>query len=307
MMNEMKSDFPINSNFNHSSGKTLLNTSKPMFVLSAVASVFAIMLMALTTNSVASEKEKLTRGTPTIEVLPASADAGVARTIILDTQWPNSCIPTIAVVDDEFVAPLGILVVRPIGAISNAVCSPVLTRYRLEAGYTPKQTKGVIKVFLQQSETLVYGPALLTIDSPFAKKHSPYNVTGVYYDSRFSGSGITLIHNRGETDAVFGTWYVYDNEGKPRWYSIQSTEWKGADGNSFSMDILEGKLYETAANPCAANISACPAVLSGLKIVGTVRFSFITFYIGVGQIARAEAFSLDGRPLFVSELLRLLP
>ncbi len=263
------------------------------------------ILILLSSGLIANGEEKLTRFPPDVVVTPEIAEAGVIRTIKINFQWPTSCIPTFAVIDEELVAPLGILVVRPIGAIDVGVCLSVPTYFRLEVPYTPKQTRGKIRVFLQSPEIPAYGPVFFTIDSP-TRKRSPFNITGVYYDPRFSGSGITFVHDQDGTDSVFGTWYVYDSAGRPRWYSIQSTEWKGTDINN--NEILEGKLYETTAIPCVANVFVCPVVLNSLKITGTVRISFLRSYIGLGlgQVAKVEAFRPDGSTFFFSDISNIL-
>lgn len=263
---------------------------------------FAALLLMLVPIVHAQEQEqsKLTFAPPAVVVTPPVADVGVARTITVQGEWPNECVPTFVWLDEGLVPSLDILIARPLRIQFNEPCAPVRTNYRLEVVYTPKTAK-TLKVFASARETGTRGPARLVVGPP-AISRSAYNLTGLWYDPFTNGSGLTFVHNRDGTDAVFGTWYVYDNEGKPRWYTIQSTSWTD------SGRVLEGKLYETASRPCSINVPSCPVVLSSAQPIGTVRLAFESLFLGLGlgPAAKIEAFTNNGVLLFSSTLVNLL-
>ena len=128
----------------------------------------------------------------------------------------------------------------------------------------------------------------------------------MWYDSATNGSGIALHHRRTGSDAAFGTWFMYNNAGEPRWYSLQSASWQ-ADGN-----VLEGFLLGFDGMCQTPSLAACPArsrpqetrvPSSFLTFASPPAFVRITFQSATR--ARAEVSSLDGTRLFSSELTKL--
>ena len=132
---------------------------------------------------------------------------------------------------------------------------------------------------------------------------SKFDTNGMWFDAATNGSGIALHHRRGTTDAAFGTWFLYSNDGTSRWYTLQSTNWQ-QDGS-----VLEGLLIQTRGGCAFANLAGCPALGSfrgdppqDLFWV-TPPLARITFQSPTR--ARAEVLTLGGAVLFTSELTKL--
>ena len=145
--------------------------------------------------------------------------------------------------------------------------------------------------------------AEITIQTLPTALPSKFDTNGMWFDTATNGSGIALHHRRGTTDATFGTWFLYSNDGTSRWYSLQSTNWQ-QDGS-----VLEGLIIQTRGGCAFANLAGCPALGSfrtdppqDLFWV-TPPLARITFQSPTR--ARAEVLTLGGAVLFTSELTKL--
>lgn len=171
--------------------------------------------------------------------------------------------------------------------------------------FTPTRA-GIITVFWEGLLRPGGKTESLTIQTLPEKIASTYDANGMWYDSATNGSGIALHHRRTGSDAAFGTWFMYNNAGEPRWYSLQSASWQ-ADGN-----VLEGFLLGFDGMCQTPSLAACPArsrpqetrvPSSFLTFASPPAFVRITFQSATR--ARAEVSSLDGTRLFSSELTKL--
>jgi hypothetical protein len=154
------------------------------------------------------------------------------------------------------------------------------------------------------------GPSPGTPSTIVIKPRSADDISGVWYDATTEGSGLTVTHSYRGSDAVFGTWFLYDSDGAPRWYTLQETIW-------VSDNAIEGKLYQSRSLGCANNFSsanACPteALLPPTQI-GTFRITFKNLRLseqqnGVTRTAPTgviEAVAASGSVLFRSQISRI--
>ena len=226
-----------------------------------------------------------------ITVTPAVADAGVARAIKVSGMWPG-CVPVGATVTSVVSFPPATRVVRLILPQTLAPCQAAFVPYTVTATYTPT-VRGIVKLLVLNVDGEYLGEGLLDTRAPDDHR-SAFNITGMWYDPKSNGSGLTFVHSRVTDNAVFGTWYVYDGSGKPRWYTIQNTEWT-AQGR-----VMEGSLYETSAvASCPAPFTACPARIGLLVTIGRARVT-----ITGDTSARVEALTTGGTVIFSSDVIR---
>ncbi len=228
-----------------------------------------------------------------VEVTPAVADVGVERTITISGIWPG-CVPVGAqLIDDGRTSPTTRLV-RMNLPLTLVACPAAYLPYTVTTKYTPK-SRGIDRLLIQNTDGEYLGEGLLDTRAP-DNNRSAYNITGMWYDPASNGSGLTFVHSRADSsnNAVFGTWYVYDSSGMPRWYTIQNAEWKSGGL------VLEGTMYETRASAsCPIVFLACPAPLSQALVAGRARFTIT----GTGS-AKAEALNASGAVVFTSNLIR---
>lgn len=91
---------------------------------------------------------------------------------------------------------------------------------------------------------------------------------------------------------------MYDNQGKPRWYSVQLGRW--VTPTEFMASLLE---FESAPAGCSSGVAACPLPSSSYRQAGTVSIR-----VQDRDHAVAEAFGHSGDivvPLFRSNITRL--
>lgn len=280
-----------------SAGLTAMWLACGVFVAAFMLLVVAMLLTANAAHANESAGAKLSLPPYTVSVLPQVADTGVARTITAAGIWQDSCPPTSASVEEDLVQGLSTLIVRLRIPETLVACAQVQTNYSLEIAYRPKQ-RGVLKVFALTQTGVALGQTRLVTSNGTAPR-ARLDLTGVWYDPATNGSGLTFIHGYDGSDAVFGTWYMYGNDGKSRWFTIQNAVWKN-DGQ-----VVEGKLYETAARPCSGPCPPVP-VLDTIKEAGTAR---LTFTPNVATLlfdrATAEAFSPTGQPMFSSTIEKI--
>ncbi len=144
----------------------------------------------------------------------------------------------------------------------------------------------------------------VTIQSVADSVASKFDINGMWFDAATNGSGIAMHHRRTTTDAAFGTWFLFNNNGESRWYTLQSANWQ-QDGN-----VLEGLLIQVIGRCPTDGLAACPAL-------GTIAFgpppataysvipAFARITFQSSTRARAEVLSLGGTVLFTSELTKL--
>jgi hypothetical protein len=262
------------------------------------AAMFAFTLFIMLISAApAHAGSKLSVPQYAVGVSPQVADLGVVRTITASGLWPDACIPVSATLEEDLAAQLSTLVLRLRVPETLAACAQVATPYNLQVTYTPK-VRGVLKVFALTQSGQPFGQNRV-ITSTSTDPRARVNLTGLWYDPATNGSGLTFIHAYDGSDVVFGTWYVYSADGKPRWYTIQNSAWKN-EGQT-----LEGKLYETAARQCGSNVPVCPPVLDTTKEVGIARVTFNPAFGVIFDRASAEAFSPAGQLLFSSTIQRI--
>lgn len=206
-----------------------------------------------------------------VEIKPAIAAPGAERTIVLKGTWPDGCTPTSAQIDAPYNDRLRTVIVQiNVLADSGQFCTAVFTPYTLELKYTPK-TEGVDNLITvvrsPTQQVIIKREDKILVGDPKVIR-SADDISGLWFDPDTNGSGLTLLHSFRGSDLVFGTWYIYDRNGVARWYSFQEAKWK-------TDSILEGTVYETRSNPCAAALAACPATAGTPPIyVGLFRMTF---------------------------------
>jgi hypothetical protein len=238
---------------------------------------------------------------------PLVADIGVARVITVTGTWPNGCVPQSARVEAQYVEFTRTIVVRLIGASAGAACTQALKDYTVEIPYTPT-VAGASTVLVYSAEVsggdpVVYRAEGRLVVAPAKTVWAADDISGLWYDPKTSGSGLTFVHNYQQTNNVFGTWYVYDQQGLPYWYTLQAPVWK-VNGT-----VLEGKLYQSRGTPCVSAVLACPSVAIPPPVeIGTFRIEFTGLgppQIGAGPTARIDAIAPNGVLLFSSTIQRL--
>lgn len=229
-----------------------------------------------------------------VTVTPAVADVGVAREIRVAGNW-NGCPPVDATVaNNDDVSPPGDPATRALRFIIPLTFSPCppFFPYTVTTSFTPT-TRGVIRLLVLNFDGEYLTETRIDTRAP-TDNRSAFNITGMWYDPQSNGSGLTFVHSKIGDNTVFGTWYVYDGTGKPRWYTIQNTEWK-PQGR-----VLEGQLFATTAVAnCPAPFNACPVPLTGFTLVGRARFT-----VTGDNAARVDALTTDGAVIFSSNVIR---
>ena len=218
------------------------------------------------------------------------------RTVFLHQPRPN-CPPYDFSLDTSAMETNNLVVLRKVTRI--VLCPsvgnpPELARF--EFVFTPTKA-GLLTIRDENSGNEI------TIQTVPASPSSKFDTNGMWFDAATNGSGIALHHRRGTNDAVFGTWFLYNNNSESRWVTLQSANWQ-QDGS-----VLEGLLIQTRGGCPINGLVACPA--SGTFRTDPPQDLFsvtpsrarITFQSA--NRARAEVLSLSGAVLFTSELTKL--
>jgi hypothetical protein len=238
--------------------------------------------------------------TPLLMVSPMVAAVAEPRTLTVTGQWPNTCAPVAATLDNSLFTVAKTITIRLQAPLTLVACAQVLTPYRFDLAYAGREV-GVARVLIVSSTGAPSGEGRIVTTVP-ATTRSAGNISGAWYDRITSGSGLSFIHAYQGSDAVFGTWYLYDRDGLPRWLSIQDVTW--SEGGT----VMEGKLFETRAGAdiCPRSVTACPATNTSLEKIGRIRATFvgIDLYNDVSPQAKIEAFSNTNTPLFSSNIIR---
>ena len=234
----------------------------------------------------------LAPGRAQVEATPLVADLNVERQVKVSGTWPHACIPLGASVEAGGAGVVfGSLVVR-LTVPRTLACALVLTPYSFTVKYTPR-LRAALRVLVLADDGEYLGEGLLDTRAA-GDRRSAFNITGMWYEQQSNGSGLTFVHSRLTDNAVFGTWYVYDASGRPRWYTIQNTGWT-SEGR-----VLEGTLYESSAVAnCPAPFTACPVPIGLLVTVGRARLTLTG-----DNSARVEALTANGTVIFSSNVIR---
>lgn len=228
------------------------------------------------------------------EIIPATAGAGVAREISLKVYLPLGCLPTGATVVGTEIWRRRTLTIRLESNLQNVQrCGDIIVAYRATVSVTP-HAEGDLRALVVMNDGLYVGE--FTIRTRAANSdRSQYDLTGMWYDPATLGSGLTFLHGFTRDDVLFGTWYLYDAFGRPRWYSIQQVQWKAGG------QIAEGQISETNANSvvCVPPYTACPVVFSTFLPQGRARI-----VMQGPNSAQIQALSPNGAVLFTSNIIR---
>lgn len=238
--------------------------------------------------------------TPSLVVQPAIALPNVARSIKLQPLWPPNCpLPTVSL-DTNYVEQSNILVIRARRASVSppASCSGILVPILLEISYTPT-TAGALRIVVESDiPALREEGSLVTSDR--ATTRSLKDISGLWFNPAKSGSGLFLQHGFNRTDTVFGSLYVYDQQGVSRWYSVQNSRWLPSGD-------LEATLFELRApNGCTTTPPNCPAPAAISRTVGTVTISVAPTLINQPAQVLLSAQTSDSKVLFESFILSRL-
>lgn len=226
-----------------------------------------------------------------IVVTPVVADTRVPREIKISGYWPG-CVPVDAVLPGGGIVQQSTLTVRLVLPQTLVACPAAFLPYTVTVKYTPT-LRGTNRILVLNIDGEYLGEGLIDTRAPDDQRPA-FNITGSWFDPQSNGSGLTFVHSRVNDSAVFGTWYVYDATGKPRWYTIQNVEWK-SQGR-----VMEGTLYQTSAVAnCPPPFTACPVRFSVLTTVGRARLT-----ITGDNSARVEALNSDGAVIFSSNVVR---
>ncbi len=273
--------------------------------LQTLRAISAAMLCVLVLSPCAVNAQNNTvplTTTPLLTVLPLVGVVAQPRTLTVTGQWPITCAPVAATLDASLIPAAKTVTIRLQAPLTTVACAQALTPYRFDLAYTAREV-GVVRVLMVSSTGAPSGEGRIVTTVPGVVR-SAGNISGAWYDPLTNGSGLSFIHAYQGSDVVFGTWYLYDNNGLSRWFSIQDVTWN--EGGT----VMEGKLYETraGADVCPQTVVACPATSTSLTTVGRMRATFI----GIGLLsdtapqARIEAFSNSNVLLFSSNIARAI-
>ncbi len=266
--------------------------------------LLASMLFRATPALAATLPALVPAAIPVVTVVPLIAAPNAPRKIVLSSAWLNNCGPASLSLNSADTPQTGILVVRASYAAFNpngVVCQPILGGdLRLELDYTPT-VEGVLRVLVVTDFETKYGEGNV-VTSAAGKARSALDLSGVWFDPATSGSGLTFQHNFRGNDLSFGTWYLYDQAGAARWYTIQNAVWN-ADGRSFEAQLLESRSPPSLCPPNAP----CPLASTGASKVGNVKISLTgdEFSTTPSLVMKVQALSLSGNLLFSSSANRL--
>lgn len=272
-------------------GKYSILASRTRHAVAHIARMAGIAFAVFTATLAHAEDLR----TAKVAVMPLVADVNIERQIRVSGTWPHACGPMDAALVAGGINSNGSLVVRVTVPQTFAACAQVLTPYSFTLKYTPA-ARGTQRIAVLTNDGEFLGNGSLITRA--ADDNTPAtDLTGLWYDPATNGSGVTFIHNG--ADRLFGTWYMYDTNGKPRWFSIQTLQWK-QQGMAF-----DGIMYETIgrSGACAIPLATCPVDIIGIVPVGLARFT-----LNANGTAKIEALDVggSGQVLFTSNLTRVV-
>lgn len=226
---------------------------------------------------------------PVLTVEPALAGPGVSRRVSISLLAP--CDPTTRIVAGNDVARKRTLVARL--EFPNLISCDAIARRSASVSYTP-EFEGDLRVVVVTDQGTYVGEVAIQTRAANGTR-SQFDLTGMWYDPASYGSGLTFVHGFTRNDILFGTWYVYDAAGQPRWYTMQNMVWKTGGLEA------EGMIYETSANSvvCLPPLIGCPVAFA---TVAPLTRANIT--IQSANSARIQALTASGQVLFTSNIIR---
>lgn len=228
---------------------------------------------------------------PSLLVSPGLAGPGVERTIIINLFAP--CDPTSTIVAGNDVARKRTLVVRL--DFPKVISCDAITRRSASVRYTP-ESEGDLRVVVITDQADYVGEVVIKTRAPNGSR-SQFDLTGAWYDPASYGSGLTFVHGANREDTLFGTWYVYDYVGDPRWYTIQNVVWKTGGLEA------EGQILETSANSvvCVPPLIGCPVAFASVFPQARANILMLN-----ANSARIQARNANGTVLFTSNIQRII-
>jgi len=244
--------------------------------------------------------------TPIINIVPAVDLPGRPRLIGISGQTYAGCPFNTPFVDPAASQLLGGVVIRLDPVQTLAPCSTLsFTPYRFEIPYTPMAI-GSLRVVVASSSGLIRSESRMATAGIAGRARALGDISGLWYDPASNGSGLQFTHTASGSDGVFGTWFIYDLDGKPRWLTIQGVVWRD-DGSVFTADLFENRAPIIGCSPACPFDGLSPRTAPTITRIGTVRFNFagLGYYSDTPPQGIAEAFSLTGISMFKSIILRI--
>ena len=231
-----------------------------------------------------------------LAVHPAVGKTNQPRIIFLQFVVPG-CSDQAVSLDTSLVESQGVLTIRTQDLPVFCPLQPPPRTVRFDLTFTPSKV-GTLRLRWDR------GSADVIIQSNAENVSSKFDTNGMWFDAVTNGSGIAVHHRRSASDVAFGTWFLFNNNGEPRWYTLQSANWQ-QDGS-----VLEGLLIQVVGRCTTAGLAGCPAsgaiafgpspATSFGVIPSLVRLSFQS-----ATRVRADVWTLGGTMLFTSELTKL--
>ncbi len=232
---------------------------------------------------------------PTFQVVPPTAGPNVARQVTVSLPGPLGCMPTGATVLGNEIYRKRTVVIRLDGTPQSFIYCDQIVIHRYTVSVTP-EAEGDVRIFVVMSDGSYLGETVIHTRAANSNR-SQYDLTGMWYDPVTNGSGLTFLHGFTSDDVLFGTWYVYDAFGIPRWYTIQGVTWKAGGLQA------EGQIYETGANSvvCVPPFAACPVAFATFNFQAQARI-----VMQGPNRAQIQAVAPDGTVLFISNITRAI-
>ena len=272
------------------------------------AFVLTLIFNAITLPTYANDPQNSSQAVPTalapasvsqlfLAVHPAVGKPNQPRAVFLQL-GASGCSDFAMSFDTSLMESQNLVVIRTRTLSGGCIGQPPARLARFDLEFTPTKT-GTLTLRWDKG-----GPDV-TIESVADSIASRFDVNGMWFDAATNGSGIAVHHNRSTTDVAFGTWFLFNNNGESRWYTLQSANWR-QDGS-----VLEGLLIQVAGTCPAASLAACPALGAigfgpspATKYGVMPALTRITFQSSTR--ARVEVLTLSGTAIFTSELTKLL-
>lgn len=243
--------------------------------------------------------------TPIVNVLPDVDTPNRPRTIVISGQTLTGCpfmTPTIDNVASQISG--GVVILMDPVPTFVACATNSLTPYRFELPYTPTAV-GTRPVIVASASGIKRSEANIRTAATSTATRAVGDISGVWYDPRTNGSGLSFTHNFAGTDVVFGTAYFYDPSGRARWLTLQNVSWQSG-GTAIVADLMETRSVPVLCSPACPDLPS-PSVYSTLTKTGTVRITFtgLAPYSDTQPQGFLEATTTTGGLLFRMNLIRI--
>ena len=100
----------------------------------------------------------------------------------------------------------------------------------------PKRFQRLLTIRFVTSSSVVASIVLPVSGTPAGSLATAFNFSDAWYVPSESGWGILMSHHVDTGGNMFVTVYLYDDQGRPKWYAISGGTWAGSQ---FSGDLLE--------------------------------------------------------------------